>query len=110
MGDRDLVKIIGSQALKQDDPNASTAAAAGASSTSPNPSASTTSSDNGPPQAPSAPAVGTAANAVPSAASATLTAGSQVPVATCHGVNWMEGETDCAIDGPFIAKTWKVTG
>lgn len=63
------------------------------------------STNNGPPLSTPTGAAGTASS-VPGTLS---TAASRQPVATCHGVDWMEGEMDFPINGPFIHQTWKLT-
>ena len=119
VGDGQRVKVINIAQLKKDDPNAGTAPppappimpGVGVEALRQNPEQS---SVNGGQTADSPQAVATTENPVPGtvethASGGTASTGhSRIAVATCHGREWMEGNTDLPTNGAFVRKTWKM--
>ena len=112
VGDGERIKVINVAQLKKDNPNPPADPAVppeiaiGGQGGSPE-NLEQTSHNEQPVASPHEDATTTTASTVPGTVDTASTGHSRIPVATCHGREWIDGNTELPTNGGFIRKSWK---
>jgi Transposase IS4 len=107
VGDGERVKVINIAQLKKEDPNPPVAEQPPAVEPTTEIVQAPSQNDQAAPGVTTSPHQDGATVATHQSASTASTGHSQIPVATCHGREWRESNTELPTNGPFIRKSWK---